>query len=105
MALPGNTSDSSTVREQIYSLKTELGVEEIIFVGDRGMHIMYHLENDPELAESEISFITGLTHEQIRTLIARGTIQLSLFSADLAEVNMDGMSTKTCNMWNMLSVT
>ena len=89
-AFSGNTSDSATVVGQIHSLKEEFGVDEIVFVGDRGMHITYHLENDAEVAEEEIQFITGLTHAQIQTLIAQGGIQLSLFSNDLAEVTVDG---------------
>jgi transposase len=89
-AFSGNTSDSTTVTGQIRSLKDELGVRDIIFVGDRGMHIAYHLENDPQLHQEEIRFITGLTREQIKTLIARGTLQLSLFSSHLAEVSVDG---------------
>jgi transposase len=87
---PGNTSDSATVPGQIRSLKKELGVDEIVFVGDRGMHITYNLENDPELADEDIHFITGLTHTQIKTLIAEDTLQLSLFSSELAEVVVEG---------------
>ena len=67
-----------------------MGVEDIVFVGDRGMHIAHNLENNPELVHEKISFITGLTHDQIQTLITRGTLQLSLFSEDLAEVTVDG---------------
>jgi transposase len=89
-AFPGNTSDSTTVSGQIRALKKKLGVEEIVFVGDRGMHITYHLENDPELVDEDIRFITGLTHSQIQTLISDGTLQLSLFSSELAEVVVDG---------------
>jgi len=89
-AFAGNTSDSNTVPDQIRSLKNELGVEEIIFVGDRGMHITYNLENDPELSEQDIRFITGLTHAQIKTLIAEDTLQLSLFSSEIAEVVVEG---------------
>jgi transposase len=89
VAFPGNTSDSTTVVEQIRTLKDELGARDIVFVGDRGMHITYHIENDPYLAEEKINFITGLTHSQIQTLITRGSLQLSLFSSDLAEVTMD----------------
>jgi hypothetical protein len=86
---PGNTSDSTTVPGQIRSLKKELGVEEIVFVGDRGMHITYNLENDPELADEDVHFITGLTHTQIKALIADDTLPLSLFSSELAEVVVD----------------
>jgi len=63
-AFEGNTSDSTTVSGQILALKKEFGVEQIIFVGDRGMQIMYNLENDPDLSEENIDFITGLTHTQ-----------------------------------------
>ena len=89
-AFAGNTSDSVTVPGQIISLKNELNVKDIVFVGDRGMHIAHNLEKNPELAKSDISFISGLTHEQIQTLISRGTLQLSLFSEDLAEMLIDG---------------
>jgi transposase len=89
-AFSGNTSDSTTVAGQICSLKEELGVKDIVFVGDRGMHIEHNLKNNPELADKDISFISALTHEQIKTLIKGGTLQLSLFSEDLAEVSIEG---------------
>ena len=82
----GNTSDCSTVSAQIKSLKNELGVEELIFVGDRGMQIMYHLEEDEELKDRGIGFITGLTRSSIEELMSRGVIQLNLFNKELAEV-------------------
>ena len=89
-AFAGNTSDSKTVGGQIKSLKDIFGAPEIVFVGDRGMHITYNLENDPELARENINFITGLTHDQIQALISHGTLQLSLFCSDLAEVTHEG---------------
>ena len=89
-AFSGNTADSSTVAGQIRALKDEFDVDDIVFVGDRGMHITCHLENNPQLADEDIRFITGLTHEQIKTLMSSGTLQLSLFSNDLAEVEVDG---------------
>ena len=33
----GNTSDQTTVKAQLINLKEKLGLEEFIFVGDRGM--------------------------------------------------------------------
>ena len=89
-AFAGNTSDSTTVAAQIRSLKDEFGVQDIVFVGDHGMHIAYHLEKDTEPAEEDIHFITGLTHARIETLITDGTLKLSLFSNNLAEVTVDG---------------
>ena len=82
----GNTSDSSTVCAQIRSLKQEFGVEELIFVGDRGMQIMYHMEEDEDIKDSGIGFITGLTRKGIEEMMGRGVIQLSMFSKELAEV-------------------
>ena len=61
----------------------------MIFVGDRGMHITYNMENDPDLSDEDIHFITGLTHSQIQTLITEGTLQLSFFSSEPAEVVVD----------------
>jgi len=90
-AFEGNTPDSATVAEQILALKKDFGVEQIVFVGDRGMQIMYNIENDPALSEENIGFITGLTHTQINTLISRGHIKLDLFKRDLAEVTVDSM--------------
>jgi transposase len=90
-AFKGNTSDSTTVSGQLLSLKKEFGVQQLIFVGDRGMQIMYNLENDPELSDEQIDFITGLTRTQINTLIAEGHLQLNLFDKELAEVTVDGM--------------
>lgn len=85
----GNTQDACTVTEQIEALKKSFGAEEIIFVGDRGMHIMYHIENEEILSKENIGFITGLTRCQIESLMEQGHIQLSLFSKDLAEVEFD----------------
>jgi transposase len=64
----GNTSDSSTVSDQIQSLQLELGVDDLIFVGDRGMHILYHIESDEALKERGIGFITALTRSNIEEL-------------------------------------
>jgi transposase len=90
-AFKGNTADSTTVSGQLLSLKKEFGVEQLVFVGDRGMQILYNIENDPELSDEHINFITGLTHTQINTLIAQGDIELNLFNRDIAEVKVGEM--------------
>jgi len=90
-AFKGNTSDSTTVVDQLLDLKNEFGVDQLVFVGDRGMQIMYNLENDADLSDEQIDFITGLTHTQIDELIAAGHIQLNLFDHELAEVTVEGM--------------
>jgi transposase len=88
-AFKGNTADSVTVADQILDLKREFGAEQIVFVGDRGMRILYNMDNDAELGEADIDFITGLTHGEINTLIEQGHIELNLFKRDLVEVRVD----------------
>jgi transposase len=85
----GNTVDSETVEEQIIKLKAELGAETIIFVGDRGMRIKSNINNSEELKNSGLHFITGLTKNEIKSLISEKTIHMSLFSQDLAEVQAE----------------
>ena len=82
----GNIVDSETVEEQITSFGRDFGVDDIIFVGDRGMRLRYHIENNEELQAQNIKFITGLTHSEINNLIEEKTIELSLFDQELAEV-------------------
>ena len=88
-AFKGNTPDSVTVADQILDLKREFGVEQIVFVGDRGMRILFNMEDNAELAGEDIDFITGLTHAEISAFINQGKIELNLFKRDLAEVNVD----------------
>jgi transposase len=82
----GNTVDSETVEKQILSLRREFGTDDIIFVGDRGMRIAYHLENSDDLQKLNLKFITGLTQAEINKLIEEQKIDLSLFDKELAEI-------------------
>jgi len=82
----GNTTDSETVENQIISLRKDFGINDIIFVGDRGMRIRYHLENNEDMQEHNIKFITGLTQAEIKNLINEKKIELSLFDRELAEI-------------------
>jgi transposase len=88
-AFKGNTVDSETVEEQILKLKNEFRADTIIFVGDRGMRIKYTIDNSGELKDSGLQFITGLTKNEIKSLMSDGVIQLSLFSEELAEIETD----------------
>jgi transposase len=82
----GNTVDSETVEQQITSLRQDFGINDIIFVGDRGMRIRYHLETNEDMQDKNIKFITGLTQAEINNLINEKKIELSLFDHELAEV-------------------
>ncbi|HDO27950.1 MAG TPA: IS1634 family transposase [Bacteroidetes bacterium] len=86
----GNVNDYKTVNAQINSIKKEFNVENVIFVGDRGMKIRYNLQEMDEADREGVHYITGLTHLEIESLLKTDIIQLSLFSKDLAEIEHEG---------------
>ena len=58
----GNTSDQTTVKQQLINLKTQLGLEDFIFVGDRGMVTHARIEQlEKEGWWESLSYITALT--------------------------------------------
>ena len=78
----GNTGDSSTVIDKIRDLKNEYGVEDAIFVGDRGMLKQCKLD---EIASDEslaVRTITAITRAGIGNLCKQGNVQMSLFDKD-----------------------
>ena len=84
----GNRSDPTTVGEQIRILQEQFGVEELVFVGDRGM---VKSKGKQALTGAGLRYITALTDPQIRRLLAQGTLQLSLFSETVSEVEAEGV--------------
>jgi len=87
----GNTSDTKTVSSQLRKLKDNFGVERVIFVGDKGMIKSGQIE---EITSDQYKwdYLTTITKKQIRTLIKKGIIQLSLFDNEIIEVeDQDGM--------------
>ena len=84
----GNTADPVTVVEQIRIVKEQFGIEELVFVGDRGM---VKSKGKQALKEAGLRYITALTDPQIRRLLAEGTLQMSLFSEEICEVETDGV--------------
>jgi hypothetical protein len=84
----GNTSDPVTVVEQIRIVKEQFGVEELVFVGDRGM---VKSKGKQALQEAGLRYISALTDPQIRRLLGEGTLQMGLFSEVVCEVETDGV--------------
>jgi hypothetical protein len=84
----GNTADPATVADQIKLVKEEFGVEELVFVGDRGM---VKSKGRQILKDADLRYITALTDPQIRRLLAEGTLQLGLFHENICEVEADGV--------------
>jgi transposase len=84
----GNTGDPATVAEQIRIVKEEFGVEELVFVGDRGM---VKSKGKQALEEAGLRHISALTDPQIRKLLSTGTLQMNLFAEQVCEVEADGV--------------
>ncbi len=84
----GNTGDPVTVVGQIKILQSQFGVEELVFVGDRGM---VKSKGKQALKEAGLHYISALTDPQIRRLLGEGTLQMGLFSEEVCEVEADGL--------------
>ena len=82
----GNTSDQTTVWDQIRKLKDRFGAKKITLVGDRGM---LKTPQQEALNQEEFHFITAITKAQIKKLLKRGIFQLELFDTVLCEIEVD----------------
>jgi transposase len=82
---PGSTKDAATVLNKIEEIKKNYGIDEIIFVGDRGMITPLNYDTISHL--KDVFVVTALTHRQIDNLLEQKTIQLGLFNEnDIIEV-------------------
>ncbi|HEX7511819.1 MAG TPA: IS1634 family transposase, partial [Candidatus Methylomirabilis sp.] len=84
----GNTGDPGTVATQIQIVKEQFAVEELVFVGDRGM---VKRTGQQALHAAGLRYITALTDPQIRRLLGTGVLQLELFSEAVCEVDGTGI--------------
>jgi transposase len=97
----GNTSDQTTVKQEMVNLKTKLGVEGFTFVGDRGM--VTHTQIDDLGKEGwweDFSYITALTRQEMMSLVEDSDhpIQLGLFDHQrLTEVDHEGTRYVLCH--------
>lgn len=83
----GNTSDCTTVAEQITTLKHRFGVEEVVLVGDRGM---VKAKGKQALSADGLNYITALTDPQVRKLLKQQVIQPDQFDELVQEVEHHG---------------
>lgn len=80
----GKTQDQQTVPDTVQTITGRFGIENVVFVGDRGMITRAHAQT---LKDSGVDFISALKAAQIRALIDAGDLQLSLFDeTNLAEI-------------------
>jgi len=83
----GNTKDSKTVAPQIKKIREQFGLKHVVFVGDRGMITQARIDEELRNVEG-LEWISALTAPQIRGLVERDALQLSLFDhQDLAEIH------------------
>lgn len=81
----GNTSDPSTVANQVERLRSRFKLKHVVMVGDRGMLTSARLRED--IKPAGLDWITALRAPQIRQLLNEGTLQLTIFDeVSLAEV-------------------
>ncbi len=84
----GNTSDPMTVTAQVELLSKRFKVNNVVFVGDRGMIKSAPIE---ALASESFHYITAIIKPQIECLINQGVLQLGLFDEKLGEVEHEGI--------------
>jgi hypothetical protein len=81
----GNTGDPSTLAAQVAKLKERFGLEYIALVGDRGMITQARI--DETLRPAGFDWITALRAPDLRRLVEKGPLQLSLFDErDMATI-------------------
>jgi hypothetical protein len=84
---PGNTGDPKTLASQVEKVRQRFGIKRVVLVGDRGMITAARIREDLAGVEG-LDWITALRAPAIRALVARGSLQLSLFDEkDLAEIS------------------
>lgn len=82
---PGNTKDSTTVMQIVKQVKNDYAINDIVFVGDRGMTTKQNILGIQK--EEGLRLITALTRVSLRDLIDSQLIQMSLFDEkDICEV-------------------
>jgi hypothetical protein len=80
-----NTGDPSAFIEAVKTVRERFGLEEITFVGDRGMITKARITALSKFPGA--SWITALRAPDIKALVSSGAIQMSLFDeANLAEI-------------------
>jgi transposase len=84
----GNSTDQSTVWDQIRKLKDRFGAERVTLVGDRGM---LKSPQQEALSDEDFHFITAITKPQIAKLLKSGVFQLELFDTQLCEIEVDNI--------------
>ncbi|MBF0396565.1 MAG: IS1634 family transposase [Desulfobacterales bacterium] len=100
----GNTSDTSTIPEQILTVAQKFKAKRVCFVGDKGMIKGPQIS---QLEDAEFNYITSITKKEINTLIEKNCLQYELFSEFVAEVedNIEVEETKENEIGEIVKTT
>ena len=87
--LPGNTADPKAFSSLVQRVRKRFGIERVIYVGDRGMITTKRIDEDLRGVDG-LDWISALRTEGIRSLVAAGKVDRSLFDeTDLAEISAE----------------
>ena len=87
--LPGNTADPNAFSNLVQRVRERVGIERVIFVGDRGMITSKRIDEDLRVTQG-LDWISAPRTEGIRTLMEAGKVNRSLFDKkDLAEISAE----------------
>jgi transposase len=79
----GNTTDTNTVADQVRKIRERFGMQDVVFVGDRGM---VRGKGKQAVVDAGMRYLTALTDPQVRKLLGNGVIQMGLFDERACEV-------------------
>jgi transposase len=85
--LRGNTKDEKTVMDKIEEIHKKYSVENMVFVGDRGMVTQV---NYKQINHQTTKVISALTHSAIQNLCDKEIVQISLFDEQNIVEVIDG---------------
>ena len=98
-AYPGDTSDPSTVPDQVGKLRQRFGLQRIVLVGDRGLLTQARIEDLQR--HPGLGWVSALRAPQVRALVEQEALQLSLFDtrnlAELASPDYPGERLVACH--------
>ncbi len=90
----GNTSDQTTVMEKIDDMRREFGIDEMVFIGDRGMVTAARRADLQEDKYEAVKYISALTRDEFFSFLddQNHPLQLTLFDREkLVEVSHEGI--------------
>lgn len=90
----GNTADQSTVLARIDSMRARFGIDEMVFIGDRGMLTKARRKDLQAPDYEKVKYISALTRREFEAFLEDDAhpLQLSLFDRqNLVEVEKDAV--------------